>query len=230
MKKSLFLLPLLASFALAGCEFTIGGKTITLGGNKTQQGGNNTQQGGNNTDNGGNGGGNTGGSQVVLDFTDTSWKDDKVTPYIDSKTDMGVIKSFEYEGITYNDVGCYASAGYSGAPNYLMMKNTKYGENADQYATVCAFVGNKTAFSSPIKKVTVVVEGTNSSGNTIYRVNIGTSEITAAPTTGGATGGKGQTFSTTSTDSKAYYFSVSTNKTSDGKVYNGQIVSITIDF
>lgn len=41
MKKRLFLLPLLAGFALAGCEFTIGGKTFVIGGGK-DNGGNNS--------------------------------------------------------------------------------------------------------------------------------------------------------------------------------------------
>lgn len=213
MKKSLFLLPLLASLALVGC-----GKKDGESDNKGGNGGN-----------GGNGGG-EGENSLVLDFTDTVWKDERITPYISAEEDMGVLKSFTYEDIVYNDIGCYASAGYDGAPNYLMMKNTKYGAKKDQYATVPAFFGNKTPFSSPIKKVTVEVEGSSSSGNTIYRVNIGSSEMTSAQTSGGATGSKGQTFSTTSTASDAYYFSVSTNKTADNKIYNGQLVSVTIEF
>lgn len=74
MKKGLFLLPLLAGFVLAGCEFTIGGKTISLGGNKennTQQNGNGNGTGtgtgtGGNTNTGGNDstGGNTSGDNT----------------------------------------------------------------------------------------------------------------------------------------------------------------------
>ena len=170
------------------------------------------------------------GDSVVLDFTDTVWKDEKITPYISAEEDMGVLKTFTYQDIVYNDIGCYADVGYNGAPNYLMMKNTKYGADKKQYATSYAMIGNKTPFSSPIKKVEVVVEGTNSSGNTIYRVNIGTSAVTSAVTSGGATGKKGETITETSSASDAYYFSVSTNATSDGKIYNGQIVSVTIHF
>lgn len=170
------------------------------------------------------------GGDVVLDFTDTSWKDNKVTPYINAEKDMGKLYTFTYQGITYNDIGCYASAGYQGAPNYLMMKNTGYGADKKQYATSYAFIGNQTAFTSPIKKVEVVIEGTNSSGNTIYRVNIGTSAATSAVSTGGETGKKGQTITVTSTDSNAYYFSISTNATSDNKIYNGQLVKVTVSF
>lgn len=219
MKKRLFLLPLIGGFMLAGCELQIGSWHIGGDKNKEEQKQEEKKEGEQEqkTD------------DVVLDFTDTSWKDDSVTPYI-ADTDMGVMKSFTYEGIEYNDVGCYASAGYNGAPNYLMMKNTKYGASKDQFATVPAFFGNKTAFRKPIKKVEVQVEGSSSSGNTIYRVVIGKAAAEAAVTTGGATGKKGQTFSTTSTDSDAFYFSVSTNKTSDGKIYNGQLVKVTVSF
>lgn len=202
MKKSIFLLPLLAAgLALTGC-----------GDDKKDDPS----------------GGGDSGEQVVLDFTDTSWKDNKITPYI-SETDMGVLKNFTYEGIEYNDIGCYASNGYDGAPNYLMMKNTKYGADKKQYATVYAMFGNKTAFSKPIKKVEVEIEGTSSSASTLYRVNIGTSAVESAVTTGGKTGSKGQTITETSSDSGAYYFSVSTNAV-DGKIYNGQLVKVTISF
>ena len=222
MKKRLLALPLIGCFMLAGCEFQIGNLHIGGKDNKKQDDSGQNQSG----DQGGSG---SQAETLVLDFTDTSWKDDSVTPYI-ADTDMGVMKSFTYEGIEYNDVGCYASTGYNGAPNYLMMKNTKYGAKKDEFSTVPAFFGNKTAFDKPIKKVEVEVEGSSSSGNTIYRVAIGKAAVEAPVTEGGATGKKGQTFSTTSTDANAYYFSVSTNKTSDGKIYNGQLVKVTVTF
>ena len=219
MNKKLILLPIIGGFLLAGCELQIG--NLHIGGKKKTD---NTDSGQKEEEKKEDAGG-----TLVLDFQDTTWKDESITPYI-AVTDMGVMKSFTYEGIEYNDVGCYASAGYNGAANYLMMKNTKYGESKDQYSKVPAFFGNKTAFKNPIKKVEVVVEGSSSSANTIYRVAIGTSAVEAPVTEGGATGKKGQTFSTTSTDANAFYFSVSTNKTADGKIYNGQIYKVTVTF
>ncbi|MBQ0008733.1 MAG: hypothetical protein KBS97_00405 [Firmicutes bacterium] len=202
MKKSLFLLPLLAALTLCGCKDDKDpGKDDP-----------------------------SGGDSIVLDFTDPTWKDSKVFPYI-GDDDIGALKTFTYEGIEYNDIGCYASAGYQGAPNYLMMKN-KYGDKDNPtYAKdgQYAMFGNKTAFSKPIKKVEVVVEGSSSSGNTVYRVNISSSAATSAVSDGGQTGSKGQTFSVSSEESDAYYFSVSTNS-KDNKIYNGQLVKVTVSF
>ena len=234
MKKGLILLPMLGGLLLSGCQFTIFGKTIKLfeKDNKEEKGsneGSNNNQGGN--ENESTSGGGMKDNVLTLDFSDSYWKDEKVTPYI-GNDEPGEMKSFEFVGMEYNDVGCYASA-YSG-DYYLMMKNTGY--TADEtnapngYATNLAFFGNKNAFSKPIKKVEVQINGGSSSGNTIYRVNIGTSAFESAPTDGGASGKKGQTISTTSSDSGAYYFAVSTNRTSDNKTYNGQIKKVVVTF
>ena len=76
MKKSLFLLPLLGGFVLAGCEFTLFGKTIKLGGdsgdssNTAQKPSSSTKPSGTTTDDGGStkpsGGGGTTGSGLAL--------------------------------------------------------------------------------------------------------------------------------------------------------------------
>jgi len=223
--KKLFLLPLFAALALTGCN--IGGKDS--GGGGSEPGGDVDPEGGGGGGGGASGGGSVSDKEVVLDFTSSYWSDNKVTPYI-SNTEMGALKDFSYGGTTYNDVGCYASKGYNGGTNYLMMKNTKYGEAKDQFAEDPAYISNRTAFAKAIKKVKVEVEGESSSGNTIYRVNIGTSEYTAAVTEGGQTGKKGQTIELVSNDANAHYFAVSTNKTAEGKIYNGQLLKVTISF
>lgn len=233
MKKRLVLLPFIGAFLLAGCELQIG--SLHIGGDKksNNEAEKQTQPEGEGQKQEGEKEGEGEGTKVedfVLDFTDPAWKDDQVTPYISETDDMGVLKTFTYQDMEFNDVGCYASAGYNGASNYLMMKNTKYGSSKDQYSTVPAFFGNKTAFDQPIKKVEVQVEGSSSSANCIYRVAIGKAAVAEPVTSGGATGKKGQTFSTTSTDKDAFYFSVSTNKTSDGKIYNGQLLKVTVSF
>ena len=234
MKKGLILLPMLSGLLLSGCQFTIFGKTIKLfekDNKEEKQSGDNSggNQGG---DQGGSGqGGGMVGNVLTLDFTDTYWKDNKVTPYI-GNDEPGEMKSFTFNDMEYNDVGCYASS-YNG-DSYLMMKNTGY--TADEtaapsgYAAKCAFFGNKTAFSSPIKKVELQINGGSSSANTIYRVNIGTSAFEEAQTEGGASGKKGQTINTTSSDSNAYFFAISTNKTADNKTYNGQILKVVVTF
>lgn len=230
MNKRLVLLPLLGGFLLSGCTFTLFGKTIKLFEKD------NKEQKEENKDSGDNKGGEqqqeetSGGhlndSELLMDFTDSSWKNDRVFPYVGS--DAPELLSFEFAGLEFNDVGCYASS-YN-EEYYVMMKN-KYGDsNSPTYfKDQPAFISNKTALPKPIKKVELTINGGSSSGNTVYRVAIGTSEFTSAATEGGATGKKGQTISTTSTDSSAFYFSVSTNVDND-KIYNGQILKVKVSF
>ena len=249
MKKGLFLLPLAGALVLSGCTFTLFGKTITLFEKKEESGGSGSGGSGSGGSGGGGGGGSTertsagqevstGGAKssttassdaVVLDFTQSTWKDDQSTPYV-SADECGELLSFTYEGIEYTDQGCYANT-YSGS-YYLMMKNTKYtgGEQTSGYAKYPAFIGNKDPFDKPIKKVIVEVEGSSSSANTVYRASIHTEPQEVAATSGGFTGGKGDTFYTETTSDEGYYFTVSTNKTSDGKSYNGQVLKVTISF
>ena len=247
MKKRLILLPLVGGLLLSGCTFTIFGKKITLFEKDEQSSGSGDGSGKQSTDGSGttpatsdpgrvsteggtiSGDITVGEGDFVLDFTDSSWKDDQITPYISATEDKGVLKDFTYQNMEFNDMGCYANKDNDGN-RYLMMKNTGYGEGKNEYATgTPAFIGNKTPFTKPIKKVQLEINGASSSANTIYRVAISTKAPTLAITEKGITGQKGQKIYTTFDDAEAYYFSVSTNANS-GKSYNGQILKVVVSF
>jgi len=258
MKKGLFLLPLVGGLLLSACTFNLFGKEIKLfekddssseSGGSGGSGGGGSGGGGGGSGGGGGGGGSserkssgqevsTGGAveattassdALVLDFTDSHWKTNKTLPYIDADK-CGEVLEFTYEGIKYNDQGCFQQT-YNNS-SYLMMKNTKYtgGDQKSGFATYPAFIGNAEPFAKPIKKVIVEVEGSSSSDSTIYRATIHTEPQTVAATAGGYVGAKGNTFYTETTSDQGYYFTVSTNKTSDGKSYNGQVLKVTISF
>ena len=235
---------------LSGCTFTLFGKTITLFEKDSSSGGSGSGGSGSGGSGGGGGGDvvdkgrevSTGGAKssteassdaVVLDFTDTSWKDEQITPYVTGEA--GKMYTFTFGGLEYNDIGCFASRGYNdGDPNYLMMKNKDY-ESGDKYgngnwSNKPAFIGNAEPFDKPIKKVIVEV-GSGSSGNTLYRASIHTKAQEECAASGGFTAqGAGTTFYTETTSSEGYYFTVSTNKNSEGKLYNGQIFKVTVSF
>jgi len=234
MKKRLLLLPLVGGLLLSGCTFTLFGHEFSL-----FEGNNQNSQKKDDKDTTPSGdttptvkkGWTFSDSEFVFDFSSPDWKDNSVTPYISKTEDKDVVKNFTVKDGTneyaFNDVGCYANT-YDGE-YYLMMKNTKYGEDEKQYADVPAFISNKTAMPKAIKKLTVVVNGGSSSASAVYRIAIGNQEYTTTVTEGGKTGGKGQTIVLESNASDAFYFAVCTNKNA-GKSYNGQILKVTVGF
>ena len=247
MKKSLFLLPLLGGFLLASCQFTIFGKTITLfekessetggkgSGDKTPSGddeGGKTDRGQEVSTGGAKATAEASADAIVFDFTDTELKDSQVFPYVTGEA--GKLYEFTYGDHTYNDMGCFVSNGYQGAPNYLMMKNKDY-DSGDKYgdgnwSNKPAFIGNKTPFDKPIKKVIVTINA-GSSSNAFYRATIHTKPQEEYVTEGGFTcTSPGDTFYTETTSSEGYYFTISTNKNSSGKLYNGQLSKLIISF
>ena len=169
---------------------------------------------------------------IVFDFTNQSLKDGQIFPYVTGEA--GKLYEFEYGGYKYNDIGCFVSTGYQGAPNYLMMKNKDYSEG-DKYgdgnwSNKPAFIGNKTPFAKPIKKVIVTINA-GSSANAFYRATIHTQPQTECAKSGGFTcNSPGDTFYTETTSSEGYYFTISTNKNSSDKLYNGQISKLIISF
>lgn len=136
MKKSLFLLPLLAAFALCGCGDNGGGGSGGGGGGSGGGGG-------------GGGGGGESGSVITLDFTDPMWKDEKITPFVKNNDE---VLTFTYDDITYNDAGCYASV-YNDT-YWLMMKN-KWEDGKVTENDSFAFFGNVDSYGSAIEKVVV---------------------------------------------------------------------------
>lgn len=260
MKKGLFLLPLVGGLLLSACTFNLFGKEIKLfeKDDSSSQSGGSGGSGGGGSGGGGSGGGGSGGGgggggsqsagqevstggakeattasedAVVFDFSTSTLKDQRVLPYVDFG-DAGHLYTFDYEGITYNDIGCYTSAYQS--DYYLMMKNTDWtgGDmNTAGFSNKLAFIGNAEPFAKPIKKVIVEVNGGSSSDVTVYRATIHTEPQTVAATEKGFVGAKGETFYTETTSDQGYYFTVSTNKnTEKNKTKNGQIKKITISF
>ena len=205
MKKGLFLLPLLGGFLLAGCQITIGNKTFKFfeKDEKKEPGGDEPAGG---------------GGEYVIDF---GAHEVEVDSYVSLDSDM----TFSHNGIDFAGVGCYDT------DSYFMMRNAKDGSYSTKFAYFC----NTTPFDKPVKEAIVTLNtGTGVSTNTVMRVNILTSAATAAVESGGGQGSASQTavveINTTSTDKNAYYVAVSTNISSSGKRYNGQITKLVVKF
>lgn len=245
MKKGLFLLPLLAGFVCAGCEFELFGKKFQIGGNKdnnTQQNGTGTGTGtGGNTNTGGNdssggntsGGGNTSSgtgdtvdvdSEIILDFTKSEWKDEKLTPYVEDNT---TLQTFTYDGVTYNDKGCYANA-YNGT-YWLMMKN-KWEDGKVVSGEEFAFIGNADKFSKPIKSIDVEVSV--QTGAVDFVVSFGDSAFGSSSTDGfkyTAAASTSASFTATCS-SNSSFFAISATKAVGQYRKNGGIAKVVIHF
>jgi len=219
MKKGLFLLPLMASFVLAGCEFSVFGTTFKFGeNNKTE----NKQEDNNNNDQGGNGGGNT--NSVVLDFTVSTWKDEQITPYVSDNT---TLQTFEYEGITYNDKGSFVN---SYQDNYYLMMKNKWTDGKVEEDEEFAFIGNADSYGKAIKSIDVEVS--KQTGAVTFVVAFGGSAFTVSSTTGTTktvSSSSSVKFTATNTDSSQYW-SLSATRAVGEYRKNGGIAKVTINF
>lgn len=240
MKKGLFLLPLLAGFVLAGCEFTIGGKTFQIGGNKennTQQNGNgngtgtgtgtggNTNTGGNDSTGGNTSGGNTDGGGTItggdetdanglnIDFVSSFADYKQAFPFVDASTGVYEV---ELDGVSFEGLQCFVGS-YSGS-GYLMMKNKDMGGE-------CAYLSSRSPFAKAITKVEIVT-GSNASGKAAYSVVLDNKPITSASGAVTKTGsGAGTTITATADASKGYkYFGIYTTNAS----VNGQLAKLVV--
>lgn len=215
MKKGLFLLPLLAAFALCGCGDNGGGGSGGGGGGS-----------------GGGGGGGGGGSDdvLVLDFGDSIFKDEQITPYVKNPDDGREMQTFDYEGITFNDWGCYADT-YDG-DYYLMMKNTnKAKDYTIGQVEMFAFLSNSTEFDKEISKVEIETRA-GSSTKVSYVISLGDEEFTEAQSSGAVKKSGAGVKITATAKSSAHYFAVSTIQTGADSdfVKNGQLKKISIYF
>ncbi len=162
----------------------------------------------------------------ALDFTDTKYKDDKIFPYIENND----ITQFSMAGFTWNDRGAYASAGYDGAPNYVMLNNKKYGRPDG------SFIGNSDKFVKTITAISITTPATGSSGNAEYALIASASKEIKALTDGDVVkeekGGNSKTISATLDASKGYkYFAIFAKFDStkaDDKQYNGQLAALSV--
>ena len=213
MKKSLILLPLLGGFLLASCELQIG--NLHIGGKKKAD--NSSESGEKEQE--------QKSDDVVLDFTESFWKDDQVTPYVEDNT---TLYTFNYNDITYNDKGCFASV-YNDV-HWLMMKN-KWTDGKVEEGESFAFIGNQTGYAKAIKSVDVEVSP--QTGGVDFVVAFGSTAFETSSTSGAkkytATASKQATFSATCSDGSKY-FSISATKDVGQYRKNGGIAKITIHF
>ena len=233
MKKRLILLPMLGGLLLSGCQFTIFGKTIKLfeKDNKSEKGsneGSNNNQGGN--ESGSHGGGGMVGNDLTLDFTDSYWKDEKVTPFVEDNT---TLQTFEFDGITYNDKGSFANQytpDNGDTIRWLMMKN-KWEDGKVVEGEEFAFIGNATAYGKAIKSIDVEVS--SQTGGVDFVVAFGSSAFTTSSTSGAkkytAAASKSATFSATCSDS-SQFFSISATTAVGQYRKNGGIAKIVVHF
>lgn len=235
MKKSLILIPL-AAMVLAGC--TIGGSkssgkkkksssvsdSAQVSGSK--QSGTSTSQGG-----GGGGGGTTvtpgpslptehdasfapnmtAGEHVITFDFDANYTTYKAAfPYVSA--DTGLVGIY-LDGMAVMTNGCWASQGYNGGANYLMMKN----KDGFADANGASFIGNCVALGT-ISKVEIT-RGASASTAQRYYVTFGSSLDTAPASSGTELEGTGD--SATNTTSGMTFFKVTTkDKTKNGQIQN----------
>ena len=222
MNKKLILLPLIGGFLLAGCELQIG--SLHIGGKKNSNSNSNSEQQEQNQE-GQKQEEQNASSDVVLDFEESFWKDDSITPYVENGT---TLYTFDYEGITYNDRGCFASV-YN-ETHWLMMKN-KWDTNKVTENEKFAFIGNKTSYGKAIKSIDVKVS--KQTGGVDFVVAFGSSAFEDSSTSGAkkysATASTEATFSASCTDG-SQYFSISATKAVGADKKNGGIAKITIHF
>lgn len=238
MKKSLILIPL-AALVLAGC--TIGGSKSSGKKKKSSSVSDSAQVSGSkasgtSASGGGGGGGTTttpeptlptehdasfapnmtaGEHTVTFDF-DANYTTYKAEfPYV--STDTGLV-GLHLDGMAVMSNGCWASQGYNGGANYLMMKNK------DGYADAngAAFIGNCVALGT-ISSVTIT-RGASASTAQKYYVTFGSTLDTAPATAGTELEGTGDT--ATNTTSGATFFKITTKD----KTKNGQIQSLTVTY
>lgn len=257
MKKGLLLLPLVGGMMLAGCDLSNLFNIFKNDNNQQQNQGNNNQgnnnQGNNNQGNNdqgnttggddhGTGGGNTtggddhgtgGGStvtegSVVLDFSQSNFKDDKVTPYIEDAT---TLQTFIYNGTTYNDKGCFATA-YDN--NYYLMMKNKWTDHKVVEGEEFAFIGNATSYGKAIKSVEVTTA--SNSGSVDFIVAFGTTAFTSSTATGTkhtvtATSSGAPVINFTETaGTGCEYWSISATRPVGQYAKNGAVAKIVINF
>lgn len=244
MKKSLILIPL-AALVLAGC--TIGGSKGGSKKKKSSSVSDSAQVSGSKTNtnsSGGGGGGGGGGTTVTpgpslptehdasfapnmtagehtvtfdFDANYTAYKAE--FPYV--AIDTGLI-GIHLDGMAVMSLDCFASQGYNGGANYLMMRNkTSSGEDWAG-PNGAAFIGNCVALGT-ISSVTIT-RGASASTAQRYYVTFGSTLDTAPATAGTELEGTGDT--ATNTTSGATFFKITTKD----KTKNGQIQSLTVTY
>lgn len=158
---------------------------------------------------------------VVLDFTDSSWKEQKITPFVEDNT---TVLQFTYDGINYNDAGCYANV-YSGT-YWLMMKN-KWEDGKVVAGESFAFIGNAESYGSAIDKV--VVTTSKQGGAVDFYVDFGASafESSSCKGTKKSVGSEEVTFTATNTGDSEF-FAITAAKDVGEYRKNGGIAKVEI--
>ena len=235
MKKRLLCLPLVAAM-LGGCT-VLGFDLSKLDvfhwfTNNNQTGGGNNTTGGNTSGGNTTGGNTTGGgtvevgSKLVLDFSTSAMKENQVTPYV---SELNTLYNFTYEGVTYNDRGCFADL-YSG-DYYLMMKNKLANGDNTSPADIgenWAFIGNADEYDKPITSVEVELRN-GGSAKTQYHVAFGDSAFTLGDVSKSDGNGSQASFTVTG-NGKKFFAITAFVQSSEKYAKNGQIKKITINF
>ena len=217
MKKGLFLLPLVGGLLLSGCTMNLFGKQINIKLPWEKESSDSSESGGDDKK--------KEGEYVELDFTDPSWSDNQITPYVKDNT---TLLSFTYESVDYNDKGCFATS-YDGS-YYLAMKN-KWVDGKVEENEEFAFIGNSTSYGKAIKSVEVEVS--QQTGGVMFVVAFGKSAFTTSQTSGAksysAASSKSAKFTATCSDGSQYWSISATKNVGDWRK-NGALAKVTIYF
>ena len=155
---------------------------------------------------------------VTFDFNANYTAYKEAFPYV--AIDTGLI-GIHLDGMAIMSVDCFASQGYQGGANYLMMRNKK---DSDDWASAngAAFIGNCVALGT-ISKVSIT-RGASASTAQRYYVTFSNSLDTAPATTGTELEGTGDEATNTATGMT--FFKITTKD----KTKNGQIQSLTVTY
>lgn len=238
MKKSLILLPLTAML-LSACALLPGGggkkSSSSASGSASGSGSNPSQSSGQSGGGGGGGGGGdvdlptahqdsfasnmTAGEHTLTFDFNANYEDYKAEfPYV--TIDTGLIGIY-LDGMAVMSNNCFASAGYQGGANYLMMRNKKDSEKwAD--ANGSAFIGNCVALGT-ISKVELT-RGDSASTEQKYYVTFSDSLDTNPASSGTELSGTGD--SATNSESGKTFFKITTKD----KGKNGQIKLLKVTY
>ena len=228
MKKKLFLLPLIGGLLLSGCTIKLFGKEINIG--KKDSGGDSSTPT-DTTDDSEETGGGMKGDTLIMNFTSSYWKDEKVFPRVE---DNETLCNFTFDNVKYNDKGCYASVYTdedSGETNrWLMMKN-KWVDGKVAEGEEFAFIGNAASYGKAIKSIDVEVSP--QTGGVDFIVAFGSSAFTVGPTSGAkkysATASTKASFSATCSDGSQFW-AISATRPVNQYRKNGGIAKITVHF
>ncbi len=240
MKKSLILIPL-AAMVLAGC--TVGKssgkkKKSTSATDTAQTSGSKTNTNTSTTGGSGSGRGDTtvvppgpslpteheasfapnmtpGEHTITFDFDANYTTYKPAFPYVSA--DTGLVGIY-LDGMAIMTNGCWASQGYNGGANYLMMKN----KDGFADANGASFIGNCVALGT-ISKVEIT-RGASASTSQRYYVTFGSSLDTAPASSGTELEGTGD--SATNATSGMTFFKVTTKD----KAKNGQLQNLKVTY